>query len=83
MSDGTYRLTDTEWREYQNIPEQGYSHRAWIDHKIAERLQAVAAERTIRAERIWDSGYEAGKEDAFYRAFGHKPIPNPYRSVTE
>lgn len=32
------------------------------------------------SKRIWDSGYEAGADDVFYRVFGHKPTPNPYRS---
>lgn len=41
--------------------------------QVHAALEAVAAD-------IWDSGYEAGKEDTFYRAFGHKPIPNPYRA---
>jgi hypothetical protein len=38
-------LTDAEWREFQSIPEQGYSHRHWVNHKIAQRLEAVSAER--------------------------------------
>lgn len=32
-------LTDAEWREFQSIPEQGFSHRAWIDAKIAARAE--------------------------------------------
>lgn len=39
-------LTDTEWREFQAIPDQGYSHRAWVDRKIAERAAAAAEART-------------------------------------
>ena len=85
MSDGTYRLTDTEWREYQNIPEQGYSHRAWIDHKIAERLQAAATEHPIRAKRVWDSGYAACEDDVhtLRNDWPAYRTPNPYRSVNE
>ena len=44
MSDelGRVALTDAEWRAFQAIPEQGYSHRAWVNFKIYERL-AIAA----------------------------------------
>lgn len=38
-------LTSEEWREFQAIPEQGYSHRAWVDHKIAQRVEAALAQR--------------------------------------
>lgn len=31
-------ITDEEWRAFQAIPDQGYSHRAWVDARIAERL---------------------------------------------
>lgn len=50
--------------------------------QLAYRKRASAVIRAT-SKRIWDSGYEAGKEDTFLRAFGHKPIPNPYRSVNE
>lgn len=36
-------LTDAEWREFQSIPEQGYSHRHWVDYKIQGRVDAHAA----------------------------------------
>jgi hypothetical protein len=49
------KLTDTEWREFQRIPEQGYSHRGWVDWKIAERAE-WARKQALReaAERIYD-----------------------------
>ncbi|WP_404291593.1 hypothetical protein [Glutamicibacter arilaitensis] len=34
-------LTNAEWQEFHAIPDQGYSHRAWVDARIAERI-AVA-----------------------------------------
>lgn len=40
---GAEPLSDGEWREFQNIPDQGYSHRHWVDHKIALRVSAAAA----------------------------------------
>lgn len=27
-----FRFTDAQWREYQSIPEQGYSHRHHLEH---------------------------------------------------
>lgn len=36
-------LTSSEWRDFQSIPDQGYSHRAWVDHKIAQRVEARLA----------------------------------------
>ena len=45
------RLTDAEWREFQSIPDQGYSHRGWIDHRIQQRLDALA-ERVASAEGL-------------------------------
>lgn len=31
-----FRFTNTQWREYQQIPDQGYSHRHWIEHQVNE-----------------------------------------------
>lgn len=39
MSDiGSIKITDAEWRQFQSIPDQGYSHRGWVDYQIARRL---------------------------------------------
>lgn len=47
-----HELTDTEWRAFQAIPEQGFSHRAWIDTKIGQRILELEADRdTWRAAR--------------------------------
>ena len=48
MTNEEYKLTDEEWREFQSIPEQWFSHRAWVDARIAER---VADERAKRPDR--------------------------------
>lgn len=60
------KLTDAEWRAFQSIPDQGYSHRAWVDHRIAERIHAAQAD-------AWDEGY--GKGSSPYPFVQH----NPYR----
>lgn len=38
---GAEPLTDTEWSEFQSIPEQGYSRRTWVDKQIAKRVAAA------------------------------------------
>lgn len=37
-------LTDADWREYQSIPEQGYSHRDWLEQRFALRHSERAAQ---------------------------------------
>ena len=46
---GETALTDEEWREFQAIPDQGYSQRGWVDARIKQRLAASPA--TITAEQ--------------------------------
>ena len=38
------KLTDAEWQAFQAIPDQGYSHRAWVDARIAERVAVAQPE---------------------------------------
>lgn len=45
-------LTDDEWREFQSIPDQGYSHRGWVDQKIAAHVAAVVVEQAAEVERL-------------------------------
>lgn len=34
-----FRFTDAQWREYQSIPMQGYSHRGHLEHVFNEWLK--------------------------------------------
>lgn len=36
---GPLDFTDEEWRKYQSIPEQGYSHRHWLNYRNQKRLE--------------------------------------------
>lgn len=38
-----WRITDEEWREFQSIPDQGYSHRAWVDCRLQQRIEWQSA----------------------------------------
>jgi hypothetical protein len=40
-------LSDKEWRAFQNIPEQGYSHRAWVEARIRERVALAIRDRAV------------------------------------
>jgi hypothetical protein len=51
-------LTDAEWREFQAIPDQGYSHRHWVDMKIQSRLPVPVEQM----ESEFREGYEAWKK---------------------
>lgn len=44
-------LTDDEWRAFQAIPDQGYSHRGWVDRKIAQRVRKAQANALRQAAR--------------------------------
>ena len=59
-------LTNTEWRTLQQIPEQGHSHRAWIDNRIRERVAQVTA-RAEAAEQA-NRDYAAERGDLLRRA---------------
>lgn len=50
-------ITDAEWREFQAIPEQGYSHRHWVDARIAERVMRDRR-RPVQGEPEWEYGNE-------------------------
>lgn len=41
-------LTDAEWAQFQQIPEQGYSHRHWLDRRNAQALSPVLRGLTAR-----------------------------------
>ncbi len=57
-------LTDTEWRQFQQIPDQGYSHRAWINRKIQQRLTvALERERADNDRAEWVEDFAAQKAD--------------------
>lgn len=47
-----YTLTDAEWREFQSIPDQGYSHRHWVNCAIARRLDALREELDAMTESV-------------------------------
>lgn len=40
-----FRFTNAQWREYQQIPVQGYSHRHWIEHQVNEWATRVTPTR--------------------------------------
>lgn len=62
-------LTNAEWREFQAIPDQGYSHRVWINARIAERVAVAQPEVNRFDPRVlnrkgWTCGCEPGNYDS-------------------
>lgn len=68
-----FKFTDAEWRTYQQMPDQGYSHRGHLEY-VFNRWFAEQ-ERQI-SERVWEEGYAAGDADAHTE--NRLDTPNPY-----
>lgn len=63
------KITDVEWQAFQAIPDQGYSHRSWVDARIAERVavaQPVVNSFDPRGlnRKGWSCGCEPGNYDS-------------------
>lgn len=41
---GDFAFTDDMWRDYQGLPDQGYSHRDFLEHVVGKWLRDRAAE---------------------------------------
>lgn len=40
-----FKFTNEQWREYQQNPDQGYSHRHWIEYQVNEWAARVTPTR--------------------------------------
>lgn len=49
----SYELTNAEWRAFQAIPDQGHSHRWWVNERIRERL--AARDAGVKAAALEDA----------------------------
>lgn len=56
-----FKFTDEEWREYQNLPDQGYSHRGHLEHVVNRWLSEELRKAKYDA---WEEGYANGDADA-------------------
>ena len=74
---GPFAFTDDQWRTYQQIPHQGYSHRHHLEHVfnswLASRLtlEKIAIALAKRKSRDWDS-----MSGALHIAAIHAEYPN-------
>ena len=70
-----FHFTDQQWREYQEMPDQGYSHRGFLEDAVNTGLA-----ETIRQakEQAWKEGANTAIAD--YDLPELKDIHNPYRS---
>lgn len=81
MLDGL-ELTDSEWREFQRIPEQGYSHRAWVDHKIRERAEkSIAHASSLILNEV--AGWERGGSYARQKSAMYQGLARRVRALLE
>lgn len=71
------RITNEEWREFQAIPEQGYSHRAWVDGAIRKRLDQLRTDGAI------EIAVNAMYEEEFGQSSGYaaKWVLDTYRPI--
>lgn len=72
------KITDDEWREFQSIPEEGHSHRAWVDERIRERVESVIGESTVVEE--WGMKWPDGE---YHGGDGIHAYPHPERKYAE
>ena len=77
-------LTDAEWREFQQIPDQGYSHRAWLDARAARiaRADSAAPARPTTDDRRWADKVADGCAEAARAALASRPT-TPTPTVSE
>ncbi|QRQ79146.1 hypothetical protein [Glutamicibacter protophormiae] len=68
------KLTDAEWQAFQAIPDQGYSHRAWVDARIAERV-AVAQPEVNSVEELDQLPHETVIRDSKDLVFERIALP--------
>lgn len=65
-------LTNAEWREFQAIPEQGYSHRYWVDWKIQQRVLSQIEKDAAIAANEADKSDEYGDGPHFAYRWGRR-----------
>lgn len=75
-----FRFTDQQWHEYQEMPDQGYSHRGFLENAVNTGLA-----ETIRQakEQAWGEGTEAVAlliPEHEWHDRGLRLPTNPYRS---
>lgn len=75
-----FRFTDQQWHEYQEMPDQGYSHRGFLE-------DAVNAGLTEHTRQAQETAWNQGAESAFYnpeiRGLVDYPDTNPYEKETK
>lgn len=88
IDSGARALFERDCKDYRDgggiaTPDPWEQQSPTDQHAYRKRASAVIH---ATGKRIWDSGYEAGYENAPWDRYSEpdpEPIPNPYRSVNE
>ena len=68
-------LTDEEWREFQAIPDQGYSHRGWVDARIKQRLATSPADPGFEVwQRLARAAFQVDSTHHFHKGPDGRPV---------
>ena len=49
-----FDLTDAEWKIFIRIPEQGYSHRGWLDYRNRSKLEELRKRESFSDPSTWE-----------------------------
>lgn len=64
VPDDEFKFTDEQWRAYQAIPDQGYSHRGWLEYQVNQWLAEHRRQGPItdaQVERELETAHLAGE----------------------
>jgi hypothetical protein len=77
-----FKFTDAEWRKYQQIPDQGYSHRGHLEFVVNRWL--AEHDRQI-SEKVWNEAIQEAESCGWLhdRARDEMIQRNPYRGETK
>jgi len=64
-AEAPFAFTDAEWREYQDLPDQGISHRRWLEHVVNTHLATHHPARVLPSAE--DVAREIDAEAVSYR----------------
>lgn len=59
-----FRFTDAEWRAYQRLPDQGMSHRHWLESVVSRRTPSRVAPTREQLEVALDRAHTESWDDA-------------------
>ena len=73
-----FKFTDAEWRNYQQMPDQGYSHRGHLEFVVNRWLSDH--DRQI-SEQVWNEAIQEAESCGWLHDYAQDEMihRNPYR----